>query len=174
MWCGMLSCIFVILSSINKSHSAVFRSLIVAYYLSHECFLIIFRLNLEWKYFSVWKWKTEFSQNAREMERMALLHRDHCLLTDCLQLWRSRCQERLKDIHNWVCILTVYSMFYLGMSYWRWWARIKNNNNTPLPWSVWWSVIKGWGQATGWGQCFVFPSSALTLLARWQEGHLVH
>jgi len=60
---------------------------------------------MEWKYFSVWKWKADFCQNAREMERMAVLHYDHCLVMQHLRAWRNQTHDRLKDIHNWVCVL---------------------------------------------------------------------
>jgi len=60
---------------------------------------------MEWKYFSVWKWKADFCQNTREMERMAVLHYDHCIVMHHLRAWRIRTHDRLKDIHNWVCIL---------------------------------------------------------------------
>jgi len=67
------------------------------------CF-IAFRLNVEWKYFTAWQWKAEFSQNVREMERMAVVHYDHWLVIHCLQVWRNRTQRRLNDMHSWVCI----------------------------------------------------------------------
>jgi len=34
---------------------------------------------------------------------MAVLHYDHCLVVNCLNVWRSRTQDRLKDLHSWVC-----------------------------------------------------------------------
>jgi len=63
-----------------------------------------FRLNVEWKYFTVWKWKADLSQNVREMDRMAVLHYDRWLVIRYLQVWRSRTQQRLNDMHAWVCI----------------------------------------------------------------------
>jgi len=53
----------------------------------------------------MWKWKAEFCQNAREMERMAVLHYDHCLVKDSLRVWKNRTHDRLEDIRSWVCVL---------------------------------------------------------------------
>jgi len=64
---------------------------------------------MEWKYFSIWKWKADFCQNSREMERMAVLHHNHCLVIQYLHEWKKRTHNRLKDMQSLVHILVSLS-----------------------------------------------------------------
>lgn len=50
----------------------------------------------------MWRWKTEQSQEVREMERIAVLHYDYQLTRCYLAQWCEKTHQRLGAKANWV------------------------------------------------------------------------
>jgi len=70
----------------------------------------------------------------------------------------------------WLHSGTIY--FHRWCPFWCYWRRragVKGEMLLLLEVQLW--MKKGWGQATGYDWCFVFPYSALTLMVGSQKGH---
>ena len=67
-----------------------------------SCYKRVYSSNLQAKYFYVWQSVVTQSQDARLMERMAVLHHDQALVRAHFGVWRLRAQLSMEEAFKMV------------------------------------------------------------------------